>query len=282
MIDVVYTGDIRHAQKVRAKNHSKLLKKLDCKVSEFYYGTKRGEKDFFGCPFDRGGKDAYWRWDNLRRGQGGGVQVWQFANAVRLTKNPIIIRLRNDVWFGEGSIKVIMSEIKKIEDGENDICFLGSNWLEGAMGAEYEISNKFKRVEDFFFLNKLNNIMTITQNKDYEKADIIREKLRGDKKVQSMRASAAAAAKRLDTASPNFFNSIVKSMPIYSFANHLYFIQQAVHLWLFLLANTFCLMVLAWRARWGRPHSFSARSNAMLSVSDRQVVTLTQRFASPF
>ena len=152
MIDVVYTGDIRHAQKVRAKNHNKLLKKLDCKVSEFYYGTKRGEKDFFGCPFDRGGKDAYWRWDNLRRGQGGGVQVWQFANAVRLTKNPIIIRLRNDVWFGEGSIKVIMSEIKKIEDGENDICFLGSNWLEGAMGAEYEISNKFKRVEDFVII----------------------------------------------------------------------------------------------------------------------------------
>ena len=27
----------------------------------------------------------------------------------------------------------------------------------------------FKRVEDFFFLNKLNNVMTIAQNKDYEK-----------------------------------------------------------------------------------------------------------------
>ena len=154
MIDVVYTGDIRHAQKVRAKNHSKLLKKLDCKVSEFYYGTKRGEKDFFGCPFDRGGKDAYWRWDNLRRGQGGGVQIWQFINAVRLTKNPYIIRMRNDIWFTKTSIDVIMKELDKILNDKNDIAYFGSNWLEGNMGVEYQVIEKFKGVEDFIIIAK--------------------------------------------------------------------------------------------------------------------------------
>ena len=86
MIDVVYTGDIRHSRKVRKRNHSLFfdrLKEHKFEVHEFYNGE--GEKKFLPCPYKRGGRDAYWHPDNLRRGQGGGVQVWQFANAVRLT-----------------------------------------------------------------------------------------------------------------------------------------------------------------------------------------------------
>ena len=156
MIDVVYTGDIRHDQKIKNKNHNLLLREIkklgEVKVSEFYNGV--GEKHFTDCPFNRGGKDAYWHPDNLRRGQGGGVQVWQYLNAIRLTNNPYVIRLRNDNWFTESSVEVIIKELKQILNGENDLSYFGSNWLEGNMGVEYQVMTKIKGVEDFVIAAK--------------------------------------------------------------------------------------------------------------------------------
>jgi len=156
MIDVVYTGDIRHNQKLRKKNHNLLLSELrklgKVKVSEFYNGE--GEKHFTDCPFNRGGRDAYWHPDNLRRGQGGGVQVWQYLNAIRLTNNPYVIRLRNDNWFTDSSIKVIIKELKQIINGEHDLSYFGSNWLEGNMGTEYQVMTKIKGAEDFVIAAK--------------------------------------------------------------------------------------------------------------------------------
>ena len=167
MIDVVYTGDIRHDQKIKNENHNLLLREIkklgEVKVSEFYNGV--GEKHFTDCPFNRGGKDAYWHPDNLRRGQGGGVQVWQYLNAIRLTNNPYVIRLRNDNWFTESSVKVIIKELKQILNGENDLSYFGSNWLEGNMGVEYQVMTKIKGVEDFVIaakreaLNSYDNVM---------------------------------------------------------------------------------------------------------------------------
>ena len=156
MIDVVYTGDIRHDQKIKNENHNLLLREIkklgEVKVSEFYNGV--GEKHFTDCPFNRGGKDAYWHPDNLRRGQGGGVQVWQYLNAIRLTNNPYVIRLRNDNWFTESSVKVIIKELKQILNGKNDLSYFGSNWLEGNMGVEYQVMTKIKGVEDFVIAAK--------------------------------------------------------------------------------------------------------------------------------
>ena len=156
MIDVVYTGDIRHDQKIKNENHNLLLREIkklgEVKVSEFYNGV--GEKHFTDCPFNRGGKDAYWHPDNLRRGQGGGVQVWQYLNAIRLTNNPYVIRLRNDNWFTESSVEVIIKELKQILNGKNDLSYFGSNWLEGNMGVEYQVMTKIKGVEDFVIAAK--------------------------------------------------------------------------------------------------------------------------------
>ena len=144
MIDVGFTGDIRHNQKLKNKNHNLLLSELrklgEVKISEFYNGV--GEKHFTDCPFNRGGRDAYWHPDNLRRGQGGGVQVWQYLNAIRLTNNPYVIRLRNDNWFTESSVEVIIKELKEIINGKHDLSYFGSNWLEGNIGTEYQVMTK--------------------------------------------------------------------------------------------------------------------------------------------
>ena len=171
MIDVVYTGDVRHNQKIRSKNHNMFLDRLNDRVNNFFYPHRynkvvhefyngKGEKKFLPCPFNRGGNDAYWHPDNLRRGQGGGVQIWQFINAVRLTKNPYIIRLRNDIWFTKSSIDVIMKELDKILKDENDIAYFGSNWLEGNMGVEYQVIEKFKGVEDFIIIAKRESLLS--------------------------------------------------------------------------------------------------------------------------
>ena len=175
MIDVVYTGDIRSTQEVARQNHQLFFNELS-KISTYevhQFTAPTGEKDFLPCPFDRGGKDLYWLKENLRRGQGGAVQVWQFMNAVRLTKSPYIIRMRTDLWFTEKSIEVVTNELKNILNGEYDIGYFGSNWLEGTIGTEHEkILVKERMVEDFLIISKRDKLKsyeeTIKDMKTYK------------------------------------------------------------------------------------------------------------------
>jgi len=168
MIDVVYTGDIRGTQEVARQNHQLFFEELS-KVSKFQvhqFTSPKGEKLFLPCPYERGGKDLYWINDKLRRGQGGAVQVWQFMNAVRLTKSPYIIRMRTDLWFTEKSIEVVITELKEILKGEYDVGYFGSNWLEGTIGTEHEKIlvkerndiNVTSMVEDFLIICKRDNL----------------------------------------------------------------------------------------------------------------------------
>ena len=164
MIDILYTGDIRSTQEVARQNHQMLFDEIS-KISKFevhQFTYPNGEKNFTPCPFDRGGKDEYWIKRRLRRGQGGGVQVWQFMNAVRLTKNPYVIRMRTDNWFTKKSIEVILKELKCIMNNEYEIGLFGSNWLEGAIGEEHDkilLSKRdetkvYGRTEDFVIVAK--------------------------------------------------------------------------------------------------------------------------------
>ena len=120
MIDVVYTGDIRHNQEFIKKNNQPFFDKLK-EITEFKihdFTNPNGEKDFTPCPFDRGGPDIapikYYDRKFQRRGQGGAVQVLQFMNAVELTENPFILKMRTDVWLTKDSIEVLIKEIKRV------------------------------------------------------------------------------------------------------------------------------------------------------------------------
>ena len=83
-------------------------------------------------------------------------------NAVKLTKNPYVIRMRTDNWFTKKSIQVILKELKAIMNNEYEIGFFGSNWLEGAIGEEHEkilLTKKGElevpiRTEDFLIISK--------------------------------------------------------------------------------------------------------------------------------
>ena len=176
MIDVVYTGDIRSTKSVCDQNHKMFFDELGKVVNyKIHWFTSDGnEKKFKECPFDRGGKDEYWIKDKLRRGQGGGVQVWQFMNAVKLTKQPFIIRMRPDLWFTKDSISVIIDELKRIMAGEYNIGFFGSNWLEGVAGCYHEKIELSKageievpiRTEDFLIIAKRDGLKSYEETID--------------------------------------------------------------------------------------------------------------------
>ena len=51
MIDVVYTGDIRHNQKIRYKNHNLFLDRLKDKSYTSFTMVK--VKNILPCPFNR-------------------------------------------------------------------------------------------------------------------------------------------------------------------------------------------------------------------------------------
>ena len=184
MIDVVYTGDLRSTKSVSEQNHKLFFDELD-KVTKYRVHdftvpnladiiSSPGEKDFTPCPFDRGGKDQYWVRPYHRRGQGGCVQVWQFMNAVKLTENPFIIRMRPDLWFTKDSIDVIIKELKLILNGDYNIAFFGSNWLEGGIGCYHEKIELSKageievpqRTEDFLIIARRDGLKSYKETID--------------------------------------------------------------------------------------------------------------------
>jgi len=55
----------------------------------------------------------------------GGVQVWDFLQAVKSVDEDIIIKLRPDLWFTRNSMAVVLSELNEIVNGNNDVAFMG-------------------------------------------------------------------------------------------------------------------------------------------------------------
>jgi hypothetical protein len=140
MIDVVYTGDVRGTQEVARQNHQLFFEELS-KVSKFQvhqFTSPTGEKRFLPCPYDRGGKDLYWLKENLRRGQGGAVQVWQFMNAVRTDQKSIYYKNENRFMVYRKINRSCNYRIKRNIKGNYDVGYFGSNWLEGTIGTEHE------------------------------------------------------------------------------------------------------------------------------------------------
>ena len=115
MIDIAYTGDVRFNQEVIRKNHELFFDELNnitsFQLHQFTNGVAK--KLGFGiCPYDTGGSDLVVV-GQYRRGQGGAVQVWQFMEAFRLTKQPYFIRMRTDLWFTKNLLKLLLMKLSR-------------------------------------------------------------------------------------------------------------------------------------------------------------------------
>ncbi len=133
MIAVFYTGDIRHNQLVARKNHQQFLDAL-AEIDHYQvYDFTRNDPERGQCPYDPPPEQA--DPDNVyRRGFGGGVQVWDFMRGVQRTTEPVVIRLRTDLWFTASSIQVICDEIKLLINNHADVAYFGSDWLNDSVG----------------------------------------------------------------------------------------------------------------------------------------------------
>lgn len=133
MIAVFYTGDIRHNQRVSRKNHQQFLDAL-AEIDHYQvYDFTRNDPERGQCPYDPPPEQA--DPDNVyRRGFGGGVQVWDFMRGVQRTTEPVVIRLRTDLWFTASSIQVICDEIKLLINNHTDVAYFGSDWLNDSVG----------------------------------------------------------------------------------------------------------------------------------------------------
>jgi hypothetical protein len=134
MIAVFYTGDVRHNQEFTRQNHARLIERLGGIAPVQVYDFTRGDPDRGQCPYDPP-PDIDDPDNNYRRGQGGAVQVWDFMRAVQRTTEPVIVRLRTDLWFTPSSIDVTVDAVRQVFDQRLGIAYLGSDWVnEGTAG----------------------------------------------------------------------------------------------------------------------------------------------------
>lgn len=135
MIAVFYTGDVRHNQDIAVANHKLLIDCLNGLAPVNVYRFTRDDPDRGECPYDPpldiDDPDVVYR-----RGQGGAVQVWDFMRSVQRTQEPIVIRLRTDLWFTASSIAVMVNEVQALVNNEYGIAYFGSDWVNDTIGEE--------------------------------------------------------------------------------------------------------------------------------------------------
>jgi hypothetical protein len=135
VIAVFYTGDVRHNQDIAQANHKLLIDRLSELAPVNVYRFTRDDPDRGSCPYDPlpdiPDPDVVYR-----RGQGGAVQVWDFMRGVQRTQEPIVVRLRTDLWFTASSLDTIVTEVQALIDNEYGIAYFGSDWINDTIGAE--------------------------------------------------------------------------------------------------------------------------------------------------
>jgi len=97
-------------------------------------------------------------------GSAGGLQVWDFFKAVQTVKEEIIIKLRTDVWFHETSYAIVVREVQKIINGDNDVCYLGANIKHNfdKQDLRYPAVNE-KKVPDYVIIAKKSALRNIDE-----------------------------------------------------------------------------------------------------------------------
>ena len=106
-IAVVYIGQ-RKFDKTSTANHQALIELLKTQHTVNVYDFTRPGPSTSG-PFQ----------------SSGGVQVWDFLQAVKSVDEDIVIKLRTDTWFTNNSMPVILNELDEIVNNNNDVAFMG-------------------------------------------------------------------------------------------------------------------------------------------------------------
>ena len=141
-IAVVYIGQ-RKFDKTSTANHQTLIELLKTQHTVNIYDFTRPGPSTDG-PFT----------------SSGGVQVWDFLQAVKSVDEDIIIKLRTDLWFTRNSMAVVASELNEIVNGNNDVAFMGVDFTNHYDKLHNRIDATNKKVTDFAIISRRSSLDT--------------------------------------------------------------------------------------------------------------------------
>ena len=91
----------------------------------------------------------------------GGVQVWDFLQALKQTQEDIVIKLRTDTWFTSNSMSVVLAELNEVVNGNNDVAFMGVDFtFHYDKLHERNDASATKKVPDFFIIARRSSLDT--------------------------------------------------------------------------------------------------------------------------
>lgn len=141
-IAVVYIGQ-RKFDKTSTANHQALIALLKTQHIVNVYDFTRPGPSTLG-PFQ----------------SSGGVQVWDFLQAVKSVDEDIVIKLRTDLWFTRNSMPVVLSELNEVVNGNNDVAFMGVDFTNHYDKLHDRIDATNKKVTDFAIIARRTSLDT--------------------------------------------------------------------------------------------------------------------------
>lgn len=140
MIAIIYTG-LNRFYSVTEHNHQKLKNKLKTigPVAEYWFTKPNSNRPF--CMYDQ--HDAR-----------GAIQIFDLMWALDNIKEQIFLKIRTDLWLSDEAVDLIVNDVQKIVNGEQDIGFFGWyfwDWDYDSAGTKAQV-NSLGRVEDFLIV----------------------------------------------------------------------------------------------------------------------------------
>lgn len=113
MIALVYIGEPRYKEFTRT-NHEHMLDLLRQNWPVTVYNFTWDNLDRSACTYELSGQR----------------QVWDFYTALNHIQEDIIVKVRTDIWFGEGAADALLQEVSQIVEQNHDVSFIGAEFFE--------------------------------------------------------------------------------------------------------------------------------------------------------
>jgi hypothetical protein len=143
MIAIIYIGFDRFRDITR-ENHNRLFEKIktvdDIKIHNFIKPNKRRPY----CVYDE--HDAR-----------GAIQVFDLIWALNSIEETLFIKIRTDLWFSEDAMNIIVDELKRVKNNEQDLSLLGwhfHGWEFDQPYGKMTTAESGKHTQDFVVIAK--------------------------------------------------------------------------------------------------------------------------------
>ena len=153
-LGIFYTGEERFREQTKA-NHQHLLDLISNQHRTQVYWFTQPNFDRAACP--------YYETERFRSG---GIQIWDFVSAAEQMTEPVIIKMRTDVWFAKSCINVVLEMISRVMSKEFDLVYLGSELYENFDAICNVESANIDKIQDFVIIARKDAINNLSETVD--------------------------------------------------------------------------------------------------------------------